>query len=189
MGCIVSGMLHCVQVGACSSCNRYPHVRQVWPMRRCAIMSSLHTGLKKDCHACSVGLPFHILLVSVFVRILIGTLGVTVPSHVGCCYGIHFQGVKLSTYMLIGTGIAQWYSTGLDDLGFESRQELGISLFITVSRLALGPTHLHLVLKSKMCGAIPPIPKYAFMSWCSIKAQGQLYLYLTSSLVNMWDGR
>jgi hypothetical protein len=29
---------------------------------------------------------------------------------------------------------------GLDDLGFESRQGLGISLFATVSRPALGPT-------------------------------------------------
>jgi hypothetical protein len=29
-----------------------------------------------------------------------------------------------------------------------------------------------------MSGAIPPFPEYAFMAWCSIKAQGQLYLYL-----------
>jgi hypothetical protein len=30
-----------------------------------------------------------------------------------------------------------------------------------------------------MCGAIPPLPQYAFMAWCSVKkAQGQLYLYL-----------
>jgi hypothetical protein len=28
-----------------------------------------------------------------------------------------------------------------------------------------------------MCGAIPPLPRYAFMAWCSVKAQGQLYLY------------
>jgi len=31
-------------------------------------------------------------------------------------------------------------------------------------------THLHLL------GAIPPLPQYAFMAWCSVKAQGQLYL-------------
>jgi hypothetical protein len=30
---------------------------------------------------------------------------------------------------------------GLDDRGFDSRQELGIILFTTVSRPALGPTH------------------------------------------------
>jgi hypothetical protein len=24
--------------------------------------------------------------------------------------------------------------------------------------------------------AIPPLPQYAFMAWCSVKAQGQLYL-------------
>jgi hypothetical protein len=29
-----------------------------------------------------------------------------------------------------------------------------------------------------MRGAIPPLPQYAFMAWCSVKAQGQLYLYL-----------
>jgi hypothetical protein len=27
-----------------------------------------------------------------------------------------------------------------------------------------------------MSGAIPPLPQYAFMAWCSVKAQGQLYL-------------
>jgi hypothetical protein len=27
-----------------------------------------------------------------------------------------------------------------------------------------------------MCGAIPPLPQYALMAWCSVKAQGQLYL-------------
>jgi len=30
----------------------------------------------------------------------------------------------------------------------------------------------------KESGAIPPRPLYAFMAWCSVKAQGQLYLYL-----------
>jgi hypothetical protein len=29
-----------------------------------------------------------------------------------------------------------------------------------------------------MCGAIPPLPQYAFMAWCLVKAQGQFYLYL-----------
>jgi hypothetical protein len=28
-----------------------------------------------------------------------------------------------------------------------------------------------------MSGAIPPLPKYAFMAWCLVKAQGQLYLF------------
>jgi hypothetical protein len=28
-----------------------------------------------------------------------------------------------------------------------------------------------------MCGAVPPLPQYAFMAWCLVKAQGQLYLY------------
>jgi len=29
-----------------------------------------------------------------------------------------------------------------------------------------------------MSGAIPPLPQYAFMAWCLVKAHGQLYLYL-----------
>jgi hypothetical protein len=29
-----------------------------------------------------------------------------------------------------------------------------------------------------MSGAIPPLPLYAFMAWCSVKAQKQLCLYL-----------
>jgi hypothetical protein len=29
-----------------------------------------------------------------------------------------------------------------------------------------------------MRGAVPPLPQYAFMAWCSVKAQGQLYLLL-----------
>jgi len=30
-----------------------------------------------------------------------------------------------------------------------------------------------------MSGAIHTLPQYTFMAWCLIKAQGQLYLYLT----------
>jgi len=30
----------------------------------------------------------------------------------------------------------------------------------------------------RMHGSIPHLSQYAFMAWCSVKAQGQLYLYL-----------
>jgi hypothetical protein len=40
-------------------------------------------------------------------------------------------------------------------------------------------THLHLVPRSRIRGAISPFFKYAFMAWCSIKAQGLAYLLLT----------
>jgi len=30
-----------------------------------------------------------------------------------------------------------------------------------------------------MSGVIPPLPQYAFIAWCSVKAQGQLYHNLT----------
>jgi len=76
---------------------------------------------------------------------------------------------------------------GLDDRGFKSGQEIGIFLFTTVSRPALGPTeppiqwapvalslgvkrlereadpHLHLVPRSRMRGAIPPLLQYTFV--------------------------
>jgi hypothetical protein len=34
-------------------------------------------------------------------------------------------------------------------------------------------THLHLVPRSRMRGAIPPLPQSAFMVWCLVKAQGR----------------
>jgi hypothetical protein len=45
-------------------------------------------------------------------------------------------------------------------------------------------THLHLALMSRMHGAIHPLPKYAFMAWCSVKHRDSfnlVYFYLTSS--------
>jgi len=39
--------------------------------------------------------------------------------------------------------------------------------------------HSRLVPESRMRGAIPPLFPCAFMAWCSVKAQGQLYLYFT----------
>jgi hypothetical protein len=42
-------------------------------------------------------------------------------------------------------------------------------------------THFHLGPRSRMCGAIPPLPQYVFMAWCSLNAQG-LYLYLIPNL-------
>jgi hypothetical protein len=37
-------------------------------------------------------------------------------------------------------------------------------------------THLHLVARSKNERSYTSTPQYAFMEWCSVKAQGQLYL-------------
>jgi hypothetical protein len=28
-----------------------------------------------------------------------------------------------------------------------------------------------------MSGPMPPLPQYAFMAWCSVETQGQLYIY------------
>jgi hypothetical protein len=87
-------------------------------------------------------------------------------------------------------------------LGFDSRWGLGIYLFPTASRTALGPTQPPIQwapgapslwvkrpgreanhsppssAEVKMRGAIHPLPQNAFMAWCSVekKAEGQLYL-------------
>jgi len=37
---------------------------------------------------------------------------------------------------------------------------------------------LHLVPSQRMSGSVPPLLHYAFMAWCLVEAQGQLYLYL-----------
>jgi hypothetical protein len=87
------------------------------------------------------------------------------------------------------------------DQGFESRQELGIFLFTTASGTALGLTQppiqwvrgaLSLGVKQsgreadhspspsaevKNAWSYNSTPQYAFMAWCSVKAQG-LYLCL-----------
>jgi len=33
-------------------------------------------------------------------------------------------------------------------------------------------THLHLAPSLRMIGAIPPLPKYAFVAWCSFNSTG-----------------
>jgi hypothetical protein len=81
-------------------------------------------------------------------------------------------------------------------LGFDSQQRLEIFLFTTVSkngppslsneyqrlfpwgvkRLGHEADYSPLVPRSRLHGAIPPLPKYAIMAWYSVKAQGQPHL-------------
>jgi hypothetical protein len=94
-------------------------------------------------------------------------------------------------------------------LGFHSWWGLGIFVFTTVSRIALGLTqppiqgvpgtlslgvkqlvheaHLHLVLRSKNEWHYTSTPQYASMAWCSVKAQGQLYLYFTLPYLVLYE--
>jgi len=88
---------------------------------------------------------------------------------------------------------------GIDDRSSIPIKGWDFFLLATMSRLALRPTqpphfmdnmvsfpgrsvkpttYLHLVPKSRMRGAIPPLLQYAFMVWYSVKVQGQLYSYL-----------
>jgi hypothetical protein len=91
-------------------------------------------------------------------------------------------------------GIALGY--GLDDRGSRVRSPAGAGNFSLHHRVQNGPggpssllsngyqglfpwgqngrevkptTHLHLVPRSRIRGAIPPLPQYAFMAWCLVK--------------------
>jgi len=44
-------------------------------------------------------------------------------------------------------------------------------------------THLHLVPRSRMCGAIAPFPQYASMAWCSVKRKYRGNFYIPLSVV------
>jgi hypothetical protein len=89
----------------------------------------------------------------------------------------------------IRTQTAQWYSAGLRAgwSGVWVSTKAGNFLFTTASRTALGSsqppiqwvlgalslsvkltTHLYLVPRLRMSGAIPPLPQCAFMAWCSL---------------------
>jgi hypothetical protein len=43
--------------------------------------------------------------------------------------------------------------------------------------------HLHLVPRSRICGAISTLSQYIFMVWCLV-AQGQLYLLPLPNIIN-----
>jgi len=39
-------------------------------------------------------------------------------------------------------------------------------------------THLYLMPRSRMCGAVPPLPQYVFMAWYIVKHGDTLTFYL-----------
>jgi hypothetical protein len=116
------------------------------------------------------------------------------------CYSASNETVIMNIVRDGDNGIPMGWTIGV--LGFDSRLGLGIFLFTITSKMALGSTqppiqwvtgapslgvkrpgvklttHLHLVPRSKNEWSYTSIPQYAFMAWCSVEAQGQLYLYL-----------
>jgi hypothetical protein len=107
-----------------------------------------------------------------------------------------------------GAGIAQWYSAGLwsgwswvwvlagagnslihcvwsGSGAHPASYPVGTRGSFSGGKVARGmklTTHLHLVLRSRMRGAIPPLFQHNFMAWCAFKPQGQLYLHLCCRL-------
>jgi hypothetical protein len=116
-------------------------------------------------------------------------------------------------HQILRAVIAQLVGYELDDRGSRVRfpEGLGIFLFITASRTALGPTHLPIQwvtedlsvgvkrprreadhsppARSKNAWSYTSSSQYAFMAWCSVKAQGQLYLYLSPDFTTMIRSR
>jgi len=79
---------------------------------------------------------------------------------------------------------------------FPSGPVMGLTLFATASRLALGLTKPPIqwisgakrpgreadhsptsIVEVKGWVELPPLPQYVFMAWCSAKAQGRIYLF------------
>jgi hypothetical protein len=58
----------------------------------------------------------------------------------------------------------------------------GLFLWDQSGRVVKLTIHLYLVLRSRMLRAVPLLPQYAFMAWCSVKAQVQVYLYLNRNI-------
>jgi hypothetical protein len=104
-----------------------------------------------------------------------------------------------------GAEIAQWYCaglragwsgvrvpTGVGNMSLHHRDQIGSGAHPasypmgTRGSFPLGKsgqgvkltTHLHLVSRPRVRGAIYPLPQYAFMAWCSFKVQEQFHLYL-----------
>jgi hypothetical protein len=66
--------------------------------------------------------------------------------------------------------------------GFESRSGNWLSS-LRFFVMFLSPSLTSIYCRGqRMRGAMTPLPQYAFMAWCSVKAQGQLYLYLLPSV-------
>jgi hypothetical protein len=86
--------------------------------------------------------------------------------------------------------IAQWYSAGLDDRGFESRQGLGIFLLTTASRPALGPTQppVQWVPGALSLGVKWPGREADHLPPSSAEVKDCMELYLHSPNTPLWRG-
>jgi hypothetical protein len=112
---------------------------------------------------------------------------------------------QLTTYF--GAAITQWYSAELrlNDRGFESRQGLGIFPFCTASRPTLRPTqppiqrvsgalslgvklttHLYLVPRSRMRGAIPRLPHTPSWRGAQLKHRDNFTLTTYMAVCSSW---
>jgi hypothetical protein len=93
------------------------------------------------------------------------------PSAASCPNSSFVKLTKCDVWLPINPSFHIWSGTN---------QWVPVDLYLGVNRPGREAAHLHLVPRSRMSGAMPPLPQHAFMAWCSVKAQGQLYLYLTN---------
>jgi hypothetical protein len=47
-------------------------------------------------------------------------------------------------------------------------------------------THLHIVPRSRMCGAIPPFPQYVFLAWCLVKHRDNFTFIYSKAQTSSW---
>jgi hypothetical protein len=119
--------------------------------------------------------------------------------------GIPFNGINIYLRAVIAHSVWRWATVWtIGVLGFDFRRGLGIFLFTTASRTALGctqppiqwvPGALSLGVKRLRRGAVLPLPRYAFMVWCSVKKSTgttlplNIYLVFSERLYWRWECR
>jgi hypothetical protein len=153
------------------TCSLPPSVRlSSWVYRRCCSLWCLLTlDSTVDClfHVCS-GLPPHFKLAPGIAQwysagLRYGWSGDQVPAGAG----------NFSLHQCVQTGSAPPPTSLLP------KEYQGHFSWVWGGRGVNLTTHLHLTPRLCIRATIPPLTQYAFMAWCSVKAQGQLYLHFT----------
>jgi hypothetical protein len=152
---------------------------QNWLLQSRQYCQSLHSSLchllsSTQCHvnAGLTGLAELSILQSDWCHLLLCRNAAVSKVVVGVS-GFHFKPHAVHLPLLM-----EWPSQFLHSVVGSSRDKI----FFTsnISRLTRGPTHLHLVLRLRMSGAIPPLPH--MLPW---HTQGWLYIYIAFTVSSL----